>query len=152
MKDILKKPHLFIGITMLIILFASYFLEAAIDIPMHDTYFVFSTFHFTVISSFFVGFFILLYSFGYKKGFEYPSILTLLHGVTLALIFSFFIFPHLYFQSLPRRHYSFDTFDAYKDTALLQNWSHKLLTLSLIGFFLFFILNVIFGFLNRKKK
>jgi heme/copper-type cytochrome/quinol oxidase subunit 1 len=151
MKNIIQKPHIFISLTMLIILIGSFFNAVAFDIPLHDTYLVINSFHIAIIATLIVGLFALIYRIGFQYGFQYLTVLTLLQGISLLLTLSFLLFPDLYFQSMPNRYYSFDTFDAFKDHSILQNWAHKLFTISLIGFFLFFILNMIFGFFKRNK-
>jgi cytochrome c oxidase subunit I len=92
--------------------------NSAIDIPMHDTYFVVAHFHIVMGIAAFFGMFAGIYNW-------YPKMYGRFMNETLGkihfwgtMIGAYAIFWPMHYMGLagvPRRYYSFDTFDAFKD-------------------------------------
>ncbi|MDZ7878288.1 MAG: cbb3-type cytochrome c oxidase subunit I [Saprospiraceae bacterium] len=92
--------------------------NSAIDIPMHDTYFVVAHFHIVMGIAAFFGMYAGIYHW-------YPRMYARFMNETLGkihfwgtMIGAYAIFWPMHYMGLagvPRRYYSFDTFDAFKD-------------------------------------
>lgn len=95
------KPHIYFLITAIIIFVIGLFFknsENTIDINIHDTYFVITTFHFAILISivlFLIG--LIYYVFSKLKTLLVKS-LTVLHTVITILCFPIYFFGSLYFS------------------------------------------------------
>ncbi|MBK8519039.1 MAG: cbb3-type cytochrome c oxidase subunit I [Saprospiraceae bacterium] len=127
--------------------------NSAIDIQMHDTYFVVAHFHIVMGVAAFFGMFAGVYHW-------YPKLFGRFMNETLGkihfwgtLICSYAIFWPMHYMGMagvPRRYYSFDTFDAFRHFTELN----KFITIfAIIAFFiqLVFVINFFYSIWHGKK-
>jgi cytochrome c oxidase subunit I len=127
--------------------------NSAIDIQMHDTYFVVAHFHIVMGVAAFFGMFAGVYHW-------YPKMYARFMNETLGkihfwgtLICSYAIFWPMHYigmAGVPRRYYSFDTFDAFKHFTEMN----KFITIfAIIAFFiqLVFVINFFYSIWYGKK-
>lgn len=128
--------------------------NSTLDIPLHDTYFVVAHFHIVMGVSAFFGMFAGIYHW-------FPRLFQRHMNNTMAYIhfFGTFIGAYLIFwpmhylglSGLPRRYYSFDTFDAFKGFGDIN----KFITIAAILTFcvqLIFILNFFYSMFKGRKQ
>jgi cytochrome c oxidase subunit I len=127
--------------------------NSAIDIPMHDTYFVVAHFHIVMGIAAFFGMFAGIYNW-------YPKMYGRFMNETLGkihfwgtIIGAYAIFWPMHYMGLagvPRRYYSFDTFDAFKDF----DATNQFITVAAIvvfGLQMLFVVNFFWSIWNGKK-
>jgi cytochrome c oxidase subunit 1 len=127
--------------------------NSAIDIQMHDTYFVVAHFHIVMGVAAFFGMFAGIYHW-------YPKMYSRFMNETLGkvhfwftMVGAYLIFWPMHYigmAGVPRRYYSFDTFDAFKHFADMN----KFITVAaIIVFFaqLLFVLNFFYSIWKGKK-
>jgi cytochrome c oxidase subunit I len=127
--------------------------NSAIDIPMHDTYFVVAHFHIVMGIAAFFGMFAGIYNW-------YPKMYGRFMNETLGkihfwgtMIGAYAIFWPMHYMGLagvPRRYYSFDTFDAFKDF----DATNQFITVAAIvvfGLQMLFVVNFFWSIWNGKK-
>jgi cytochrome c oxidase subunit I len=127
--------------------------NSAIDIPMHDTYFVVAHFHIVMGVAAFFGMFAGVYHW-------YPKMYSRFMDETIGkihfwgtLIGAYCIFWPMHYigmAGVPRRYYSFDTFDAFKHFAEMNQF----ITIAAILTFivqLLFVVNFFYSIWKGKK-
>ena len=127
--------------------------NSAIDIPMHDTYFVVAHFHIVMGIAAFFGMFAGIYNW-------YPKMYSRFMNETLGKIHfwgtitgAYAIFWPMHYMGLagvPRRYYSFNAFDAFKDFAA----TNQFITVSAIVVFslqILFVVNFFYSIWYGKK-
>ena len=127
--------------------------NSSIDIQMHDTYFVVAHFHIVMGVAAFFGMFAGIYHW-------YPKMYSRFMNETLGkvhfwgtIICAYLIFWPMHYigmAGVPRRYYSFDTFDAFKQF----NDMNKFITIAaIVAFFvqLLFVLNFFYSIWKGRK-
>jgi cytochrome c oxidase subunit I len=127
--------------------------NSAIDIPMHDTYFVVAHFHIVMGVAAFFGMFAGIYNW-------YPKMYGRFMNETLGrihfwgtMIGAYAIFWPMHYMGLagvPRRYYSFDTYDAFKDF----DATNQFITIAAIvvfGLQILFVVNFFWSIWYGKK-
>ena len=127
--------------------------NSAIDIQMHDTYFVVAHFHIVIGVAAFFGMFAGVYHWFPKMYQRYMNeTLGKIHfwGTMILAYAIFWPMHYLGMAGVPRRYYSFDTFDAFKHFAEMN----KFITIAAILSFviqLLFIVNFFYSIWKGKK-
>ncbi len=127
--------------------------NSAIDIQMHDTYFVVAHFHIVMGVAAFFGMFAGVYHWFPKMYQRYMNeTLGKIHfwGTMILAYAIFWPMHYLGMAGVPRRYYSFDTFDAFKHFAEMN----KFITIAAILSFviqLLFIVNFFYSIWKGKK-
>ena len=153
----LNSPMLFaIGFVSLFIsggLTGIFLGNSAIDIQMHDTYFVVAHFHIVMGIAAFFGMFAGIYHWFPKMfGRFMNETIGKLHfwGTLIGAYAIFWPMHYLGMAGVPRRYYSFDTFDAFRHFSEMN----KFITIAaIVVFFLqiMFVLNFIYSMHKGKK-
>jgi cytochrome c oxidase subunit I len=127
--------------------------NSTIDIPMHDTYFVVAHFHIVMGVAAFFGMFAGIYHWFPKMFGNYMSdTLGKMHfwGTMIGAYAVFWPMHYLGMAGVPRRYYSFDTFDAFKHFSD----TNKFITIAAMITFMFqvlFIINFFYSIWKGKK-
>lgn len=127
--------------------------NSAIDIVMHDTYFVVAHFHIVMGVAAFFGMFAGIYHWFPKMyGRFMNETLGKVHfwGTMIGAYMVFWPMHYLGMAGVPRRYYSFDTFDAFKDFSD----TNKLITIAAIVVFalqVIFVVNFFYSIWRGKK-
>lgn len=142
-----------LGLLVASSLFGIFMGNSAVDIQMHDTYFVVAHFHLLFAVGILFGFFALIY-------FLFPKISGRLIKETLgklhfwiSLIGIFIVLNPLLYLSIsavPRRYYSFEGMDAYRNFEVLNS----IITISAIVVFiaqLLFLTNIIYSLIKGPR-
>ena len=116
----------------------------AFDIPLHDTYFVIATLHIAVLIAMLLLFIATIYQIGKKYHFHYNIWLTLGHFITTVLWICYFL------KLIPLKYYDFD--NNAKKPYESMNYASKLLIIIMFLSLLFFLFNLLAGFIKRKKS
>jgi heme/copper-type cytochrome/quinol oxidase subunit 1 len=149
MNAFISKPHK-IFLLLAIFLFLVEYIRTKIgsetyyDIPLHDTYLVIASSHITFGISILILLIGMIYWIGEKWNFKYNKIFSFLHFLTL--ITAFFLLNNAQ-NSQPKMYNNFENFEDFK-TNIKFMYALAILLWSSI---LFFIINLILGFLNRAK-
>ena len=127
--------------------------NSAIDITMHDTYFVVAHFHIVMGVAAFFGMFAGIYHWFPKMYARFMNeTLGKVHfwGTLIGAYLIFWPMHYIGMAGVPRRYYSFDTFDAFKHFADLN----KFITIAAIVVFfvqLLFVLNFFYSIWKGRK-
>lgn len=127
--------------------------NSAIDIVMHDTYFVVAHFHIVMGVAAFFGMFAGIYHWFPKMyGRFMNETLGKVHfwGTMIGAYMVFWPMHYIGMAGVPRRYYSFDTFDAFKDFSD----TNKIITISAIIVFalqVIFVVNFFYSIWKGKK-
>ncbi|TCI90758.1 hypothetical protein [Tenacibaculum sp. M341] len=146
MKKKILKPYVFVLILIIVtLLFGVYNKEEVIDINIHDTYFVFEGFYFSIFISLIIGLLSLGYWFILKSNRKINSWLTYLHiSLTVLgglLYYKGVISMYADIINLAKHHESFEISSIYIT----------------VGFFTFllaqllYLINLFIALINRKK-
>ena len=150
-----KPQRIFIGLAIVIVLFelmsTLIWGEYSVEIPLHDTYWVLSTLFIAIIASLLLLIIAGIYRLSEKYRFNYNKWLTFGHFTSLFVVFVVSKFSSTSFFHTPRRYFSFDTFDAFDPLNLITDNTSKVITISVILSCLFFILNLLIGFIKKDK-
>lgn len=128
--------------------------NSAIDIQMHDTYFVVAHFHIVMGIAAFFGMFAGIYNWFPKMyGRFMNETLGKIHfwGTLIGAYAIFWPMHYLGLAGVPRRYYSFDTFDAFKDFGD----TNKFITIAAIVVFalqVVFVVNFFWSIWRGKKQ
>jgi cytochrome c oxidase subunit I len=127
--------------------------NSAIDIPLHDTYFIVAHFHIVMGIAAFFGMFAGIYNWFPKMyGRFMNETLGKIHfwGTIIGAYAIFWPMHYLGLAGVPRRYYSFDTFDAFKDFSD----TNKFITVAAIVVFalqVLFVVNFFWSIWRGKK-
>jgi cytochrome c oxidase subunit I len=127
--------------------------NSAIDIPMHDTYFVVAHFHIVMGVAAFFGMFAGVYNWFPKLyGRFMNDTMGKMHfwGTIIGAYSVFWPMHYMGMAGVPRRYYSFETFDAFKHFAD----TNKFITIAAIITFMFqliFVINFFYSIWKGKK-
>ena len=127
--------------------------NSAIDIQMHDTYFVVAHFHIVMGVAAFFGMFAGIYHWYPKMyGRFMNETMGKIHfwGTMIGAYAIFWPMHYIGMAGVPRRYYSFDTFDAFKHFGMMN----KFITIAAILVFavqLLFVLNFFYSIWRGKK-
>ena len=128
--------------------------NSAIDIQMHDTYFVVAHFHIVMGVAAFFGMFAGVYHW-YPKMFSrfMNSTMGKIHfwGTMIGAYAIFWPMHYIGMAGVPRRYYRFDTFDAFKDFTAMNQF----ITIAAIIVFavqILFVINFFYSIWYGKKK
>lgn len=128
--------------------------NSAIDIQMHDTYFVVAHFHIVMGVAAFFGMFAGVYHW-YPKMFGRFMNATLgkIHfwGTIIGAYAIFWPMHYLGMAGVPRRYYRFDTFDAFKDFAAMNQFI-TVAAIITFGVQLLFVLNFFYSIWYGRKQ
>jgi cytochrome c oxidase subunit I len=127
--------------------------NSAIDIPMHDTYFIVAHFHIVMGIAAFFGMFAGIYNWFPKMyGRFMNETLGKIHfwGTMIGAYAIFWPMHYMGLAGVPRRYYSFDTFDAFKD---FGDTNKFITTAAIIVFALqvLFVVNFFYSIWKGKK-
>ncbi len=146
MKKKILKPYVFVLILIIVtLLFGVYNKEEIIDINIHDTYFVFEGFYFSIFISLIIGLLSLGYWFILKSNRKINSWLTYLH-ISLTILGGL-----LYYKGLESLHNIVVRF-----TENIESMKTAYIILT-VGFFTFllaqllYLVNLFIALINRKK-
>lgn len=146
----MKPRRLFIFLAVAIVacewLLTLVFGDEAIDIPLHDTYFVIARWTIAWMIALFVLLIAFIYRMGEKYHVNYNKWLTLGHFISTIL----WVFYLLKFPFIPHKYFGFD--NNAKDPYESMVYASTLFVVFIFLSLLFFFLNLILGFIKRKKS
>lgn len=146
---IFEKPHLiFWGAIPLLILISfirkTEMESSALDINIHDTYFVIAHSHFTFITCLFIVFIGLIYYFLYKSKRELNPWLTLVHSLVTILAALFLMYPFHLMKT--------EQYEGFPTMSSDINVEIVIALLVMVFIQMILLVNVIFSFLRKKGK
>jgi cytochrome c oxidase subunit 1 len=126
----------------------------AIDIQMHDTYFVISHFHILVLFSLIFGFYAIVYFVTPKMiRKELNETLGRIHFWLTAIVIFFLIYLiyNIGMAGVPRRYYNVEQLDTYEQFWNINMWIIIIVILVFLSQFIFLV-NLIYSLQRRPKK
>jgi cytochrome c oxidase subunit I len=156
MKSLLrswKKPHAFLFLAAVLLIIASFFSEASIDIHLHDTYFIIANRHLYWAIALLLLILALLYR--ALRNILFSKILTWLHIIVTLAGFLAALMPVHYqgFAGSPRRYYDYSAWESYKQFGQLNQFVSVAVVLFFFAQFLFplHILLGLFRWFSRRR-
>jgi cytochrome c oxidase subunit I len=153
LKKILLKPHhylLIYAIGLLLFSFTNPSSNKAIDIHLHDTYFVIAFQHIFYALSLFLIFLWVLYHL--LNRYFFSKALSSIHIIgTLACVVTFIILHFSSINNMPSRFIDFSQWESFREYNTTAKW-YQYGTLSFIILQILFLFNLILGVIKSIKK